>query len=288
MPNTDWKHLGKAIAAGLLALLLAGCAVSPKSASNAERSEALWQAQVEKLSATTATPGTPGTPKLWVVLAGLHDNSKAFEGDVVAMEQAVLRINPQANILSMNNPHIGGNLDRPFGTRDNLRRAVQTIGQKASAGDSVLIFITTHGHIDVLANAAGGVDYPLIRGADLRQMLLPLRDLHTGIIVSACHSGSLIPALRAPKRWVMTAAAAERSSFGCNFFGKQTFFVQALLRHADAQQNDLVAWYRSAHTTVLNMEQDAKLSPSSNPQLWVGPQMQALLQKQGLQAFFKP
>jgi hypothetical protein len=282
--RTHWHRLANTIFLGLMALTVAGCAVSPNSTSSAERSEALWQAQVEKVS----RDGTPGSPKLWVLLAGLHDNSKAFEGDVVAMEQAILRINPEARVLAMNNPHIGGDLNRPFGTRDNFARALRTIGQKAHAGDTVLVFITTHGHINVLGNAVGGVNYPLITGQDLRQMLQPMGDLHTGVIVSACHSGSLIPALRSPRRWVMTAAAYDRSSFGCNFWGKQTFFVQALLAHMDQQHHKLGDWFGAARRTVSDMERQAKLSPASNPQIWVGTEMQALLQKPGPSPFFKP
>jgi Peptidase C13 family len=284
MLTPHWTRHVRTLLFCLTALALVGCAVSPTSSSQAARSEALWQAQLDKVSRASAA----GTPDLWVVLAGLHDGSKAFEGDVVAMEQAIFRINPKARVLSLNNPHVGGDLNRPFGTRDNLARALRTIGQKAKAGDSVLVFLTTHGHINVLANAAGGVDYPLITGQDLRQMLLPLGDLHTGIIVSACHSGSLIPALRAPKRWVMTAAAYDRSSFGCNFWGKQTFFVQALLRHMEQQHMQLANWFGAARASVTAMEQEAKLSPPSNPQLWVGTESQALLKQAGPSSFLTP
>jgi hypothetical protein len=230
----------------------------------------------------------PRKPTLWLLAVGLHDNSKAFEGDVEGVEEAILRINPQAQVLALSNPHLGGDLKRPFGTRENLQRAVQAVASRVRAGDSILVFVSTHGHINRLAVSAGNNPYPDLTGNELQQLLMPLQPHATGIIVSACHSGSLIPALRAPNRWVMTAAAANRVSFGCNFFGKQTFYVQALLKHMDEAAQDLQRWATATGQTVQAMETAARVSPHSNPQLWVGSAMQQQLTGKGLGGFFKP
>lgn len=269
----------------VLVLVLTGCAISPRSASDWQRSEQLWS---EQLSQLPAQADSTRAPRLWVLAAGLHDNSKAFEGDVLAMQQAMARINPDAVLLTMNNPHAGGELKRPFGTRDNLRRALQTMGSRMRSGDTALVFISTHGHINRLAVAAGNQNQPDLTGQDLNQMLAPLLPHATGVIVSACHSGSLIPALRSPNRWVMTAAAADRNSFGCNFHGQQTFFVQALLKNFSEATQDLTAWSAATNKTVLSMEQAQRLSPHSNPQLWIGPGMQRVLAGNRLAQFFKP
>ncbi len=279
------RTLGTHVATLVLAVLLAGCAISPRSASDWQRSEQLWS---EQLNQVPAQADNTRAPRLWVLAAGLHDNSKAFEGDVLAMQEALSRLNPNAVVLTLNNPHAGGELKRPFGTPDNLRRALQTMGSRMRSGDTALVFISTHGHINRLAVAAGNQELPAMTGQDLNQMLAPLVPHATGVIVSACHSGSLIPALRSPNRWVMTAAAADRNSFGCNFHGKQTFFVQALLKNMDEADNDLPSWSAATNKTVLMMEQAQRLSPHSNPQLWIGPSMQQQLASNRLSRFFKP
>ncbi len=111
----------------LLGSLLVGCATAPEPGTLFQRSEALWG---EQLSKAPDSADSKRGPLLWVLLAGLHDNSKAFEGDVQAMQEALLRINPDAVFLTLNNPHLGGDQKRPLGTRDNLRRALQTMGSR--------------------------------------------------------------------------------------------------------------------------------------------------------------
>ncbi len=86
----------------------------------------------------------------------------------------------------------------------------------------------------------------------------------------------------------MTAAAADKNSFGCNFHGKQTFFVQALLKNVGDVATDVSSWSANTNKTVLAMEQAWRLAPHSNPQLWVGPGMQRLLAANRLSQFFTP
>ncbi len=273
------------VALVLLALALGGCAVSPRSAADWQRSEAHWS---EQLNAIPQPGDATRKPRLWVLAAGLNDQSKAFEGDVEGFTRAVKEVNPEAVVLAMNNPHMGGELKRPFGTRENLRRALQLMGERMNKGDSALVLLSTHGHVNVLAVGAGNEAYPLINGQELGQLLLPLKAHPTGIIVSACYSGSLINSLKEPNRWIMTAAAPNRNSFGCNFSSTQTFFVKALLDNMGSNPESLEAWFNGTRNSVHTMELAAKVPLSSNPQLWVGPRMEKSLAGYGLMPFFRP
>lgn len=279
------RRFGWGIVGVLWVLLSTGCAISPDMASHRERSEALWVEQTAGLP----TPGSLSRkPRLWVLAAGLNDQSKAFEGDVEGFTSAIKRINPNAVVLAMNNPHAGGELKRPFGTRENLQRALQTMGTHMAPGDTALVMLSTHGYINILANTAGQRDYPRITGEELNAMLAPLQAYPTGVIVSACYSGSLIPALKSPQRWIMTAAAADRNSFGCNFSSTRTFFVDALLQSLEKQPASVSAWHQMTEKTVRRMETAAGLTRPSNPPLWVGPQAQERFAKQNLRAFLVP
>ena len=75
--------------------------------------------------------------------------------------------------------------------------------------------------------------------------MLPLRDL-TGealadalrasgikwrvIVISACHSGAFIESLKDPYTMVITAAAPDRTSFGCSDDRDLTYFGEAFFR----------------------------------------------------------
>src|SRR5690606_27621912 len=68
-------------------------------------------------------------------------------------------------------------------------------------------------------------DWP---AADVRRFLAPLEPDRHIVILQACHSGSLIPALKHPNRILMAAARADRSSFGCDPAEDSTWFTKAL------------------------------------------------------------
>jgi hypothetical protein len=70
----------------------------------------------------------------------------------------------------------------------------------------------------------------------------------------------------------MTAAAADRVSYGCQFHGQQTYFIQALLQAQAAQ-------------IVLRGEELGRFTPSL-PQLWVGASVAPY--RQSLRAFWQP
>ena len=92
----------------------------------------------------------------------------------------------------------------------------------------------------------------------------------TAIVLSACFSGSSLPALRGPNRFILTAARRDRSSFGCSEDDKYPYFdgcmIQALPRAVGF--DDLAAAVRAC---VARREDDEGLRPRSEPQLWIGP-----------------
>jgi len=268
----------------LLALLaLTGCAVSPESPDGKALHEALWQAQQQ--SQAQALKRAPASGRLLVLAAGLSDETKAFPGDVLGTVEGVKSLRPDALVWSLWNAPFGEKPTAPFATRESLRRAVAEMREVARPGDRILVMLTSHGHQDLLSNVAANRHFPPIRGAELRELLMPLAEWDTGVVLSACHSGSLIPALRHPKRWIMTAAAADRSSYGCQFHGKQTYFVQGLLNTFAGPDMGLDAWYTATSQRIRAGEEAAKLTPSL-PQLWVGPAVQHY--RQSLSTFWRP
>ncbi len=252
----------------LIALMGQGaCATSPDSQDGKALQETLWQTQRERNENSLRT--APASGRLLVLVAGLSDESKAFAGDVLGTIDSIKSIRGDLLLWSMWNPALGEKSIAPFATRDSLRRAIGEMREIARPGDRILVMFTSHGGRDQLSNVAANKPFPAIRGAELRELLLPLADWETGVVISACYSGSLIPALRHPKRWIMTAAAADRSSWGCQFQSKQTYFIESLLSSLAGPNMGLDAWYTASIQKVRAAEVAAKLTPSL-PQMWVG------------------
>lgn len=251
----------------LLALGLSACAVTPDSPQGRDLHESLWQAQ--RLQNAQAQQTASRRPRLLVLAVGLSDETKAFPGDVTGVVSRVRALRPDALVWQMWNAPFGESVTAPFATRESLQRAVAEMRAAAEPGDRMLVLITSHGHRDLLSHVVANRRFPPLRGQDLKVLLQPLADWDTGVVISACYSGSLIPALKHPRRWIMTAAAADRSSYGCQFHGRQTYFVAALLQGLQGPEIGLDAWHASATLAVSRSEEADKLTPSL-PQMWVG------------------
>ncbi len=275
--------LSRGLAALLLAVL-AGCAVSPDSPEGRSQHDVLWQdAQRQRQALVAQQPASRS--RLLVLAVGLSDETKAFPGDVNGVVASVRSLRPDALVWQMWNPPFGEAVTAPFATRESLQAAVAEMRAAARPGDRILVMLTSHGHHNLLAHVAANRRLPPLQGQDLRELLLPLAEWDTGVIISACHSGSLIPALRHPRRWILTAAAADRVSYGCQFHGSQTYFIQALLQAQAGPEMGLDAWHAQAAQIVRRGEDLAKFTPSL-PQLWVGAAVAPY--RQSLRGFWQP
>ena len=87
------------------------------------------------------------------------------------------------------------------------------------------------------------------------------------VVISACYSGGFIPPLKDDKTLVMTAARADRVSFGCSEENDFTYFGRALFAEALNETDDLARAFELAKTRVAEREQADDFEPSE-PQLW--------------------
>lgn len=251
--------------------LLGACASSPDQPAAKQRSDALLQAQLAHARQALA-PGQP--PR--VVFAGfaLHSESKAFRGDVELAARLMRAVDPEAVLITLSNPALGHGADWPFATRENVAAAMQTIAGNARAADKVVLLFASHGAPQLLGVRAANRDFGHVTAADLQQWLVPLGAKPTLVIVSACYSGSFIPALRAGWRIVLTASAPDRNSFGCQFHSRNTFFIEELLAGDAVTARSLQQLMDDARQRVARREQALKLE-ASDPRSFVGEAAQA-------------
>src|SRR5918993_1399404 len=86
---------------------------------------------------------------------------------------------------------------------------------------------------------------------------------------SACNSGGFIEPLRDDNTLVITAAAPDRASFGCEAGRDFTYFGQAFFRDALARTRSFAIAFEIAKQIVAKQEAAEKLEHSM-PQMWVG------------------
>lgn len=159
-----------------------------------------------------------------------------------------------------------------------LAAALSRVGALADRSeDAVILYTTSHG------GAPEGLVYnDRLRGEGaispdrLAGMLdgLPNRL----VILSACYSGIFVPRLASDTSVVISAAAADRSSFGCDPGNEWTWFGDALINRALRKRQPLATAFGEAEVSVGTWEAAGKLEPSRpqisvgrNVQKWLGP-----------------
>lgn len=160
---------------------------------------------------------------------------------------------------------------RPMATRENLSRAARTLAERSGPEDLVFIYLTSHGSHDHQLV----LDQPRLQLADLAadelaSALAPLKDRDKIIVISACYSGGYIAPLKDQRTVIMTAARADRVSFGCSEEADFTYFGDALFAEALNQTDDLKQAFELARASVAERERREGFE-ASEPQLWAPP-----------------
>ena len=166
----------------------------------------------------------------------------------------------------------------PLASVTNLEIVLARLGRlMRPEKDTLILFVTTHGLENLLAVQFKPLPLNSLTPQRLAGMLDRAGIRNRVIIISACHSGSFIPALRTPTSLVMTAARADRASFGCDNSSDWTFFGNALFEHALRKTRSLVAAFAEASRIVAKWEKEEKFTPSL-PQIFVGDAMGPVLE----------
>ncbi|KTS94829.1 C13 family peptidase [Pseudomonas parafulva] len=160
---------------------------------------------------------------------------------------------------------------RPMATRQSITQAASTLAERSGPEDLLFIYLTSHGSQDHQLV----LDQPRLQLADisadeLADALAPLKNRDKVIVISACYSGGYIDALKDSRTLLMTAARADRVSFGCSEEADFTYFGDALFAQALNQTDDLKQAFELARTQVAERERNEGFE-ASEPQLWAPP-----------------
>ncbi|MBX9405363.1 peptidase C13 [Pseudomonas baetica] len=217
--------------------------------------------------ALAAIPASTPAVELYSLTLGGDGKQSVFlrESDYVA-NMLKTRFGAYGQIRLVN--HRDHLADRPMATRENLRRAAQTLAERSGPEDLLFIYLTSHG----TAEHELVLDQPRMELADLpadelAAVLAPLKNRDKIIVISACYSGGFIPALKDERTLIMTASRADRVSFGCSEEANFTYFGDALFAQALNQTDDLEHAFKLAKATVAEREL-ADNFEASEPQIW--------------------
>ncbi len=182
------------------------------------------------------------------------------------------------SVVLINNP--GTMLDTPFATVSNLRATLSEIGDIINPDeDVVMLYLSSHGTRDhKLSIEFPPLQLDALSPETLKQLLDDAGIKWRIIVVSACYSGGFIDPLKDDHTLIMTASAANRTSFGCGAESDATYFGDALFQHALRFEDSFVKAFEQAKKQIAERERSEKRE-ASNPQIFVGEQMGKKLPK---------
>ncbi|PPT53514.1 C13 family peptidase [Xanthomonas arboricola] len=291
-PNALLRRLSFLI---VIAALMAGChpdagaALPNQAAAGKDEVDPVDQAALAQ-ALNALQPQRPGVTDLYVVGFAGDASDDVFRNETLYLRQLFeQRFAARGRVVTLvNNPdNLGEQPYAPLATYDNLYDTLAAIGKRMDRKeDALLLFVTTHGTEDhTLYVQVDQNEEDFISPQDLRQALDDAGIGNRIIVLSACYSGGFIPALRSPDTLILTAARADRPSFGCGNTSNATYFGQAWLIDAMNRSDDPLAAFDMARTAITAREKQEGELPSL-PQQSLGKRIAPVLARwrAGLQA----
>jgi len=148
--------------------------------------------------------------------------------------------------------------------------AMVDLSTKAQGG--CLFYMTSHG-----APQGAQLDQGILQPGVLATMLdQSCGKRPTVVVISACYSGVYVRTLAKPNRMVLTAARPDRTSFGCGQDNKYSYFDDCFLSSMGGVR-DFAGLGGAVRECVRTREITEKVSPPSEPQLWIGGELRPML-----------
>lgn len=233
------------------------------------------------LALLAALPAQAGSYADWaaVVVSGdsySHDGKRTavFDNGRIAIAEALTKIGVQPqNIRQFSDRPRKYKTGNPaLSTPPNVQGGLAQLTRQTNSG--CLLYLTSHGD----DKGIGVGDYLMSPSGLAKVIDKSCHDRPAVVIVSACYSGVFVPRLKAANRIVLTAAAADRSSFGCGESDRFTFFDDCALQ-AFAKTHDFAAFGKHALACVAAREKKEGVDVPSNPQLVVGDKAENVIPK---------
>ena len=253
--------------ARLLVLAALACAAVSTAHGNPEgdtRPPYSLQAAVQRLA-----PQRPGTVDLYAVVIG-GDPQEVFRREAETVRDVLdERLGTARRSLSMVNDIT---MPDPEVTLNSISFVLRSVAKRMDPEEDVLLLhLTSHG----LRDGEFSLRHPAmplyaLTPLYLRSLLDEAGVRNRVVIVSSCFSGAFVGPLATGDTMVLTAASADRPSYGCSSDAKMTDFSRALYLKALSKTRSL----REAAVQTLDLvreDEKARGYTHSLPQLRSGP-----------------
>ncbi|MDX2217446.1 MAG: C13 family peptidase [Burkholderiales bacterium] len=176
----------------------------------------------------------------------------------------------------INSRHTHDNV--PLASVTSVRESLRAVADRMNKDEDILLlFLTSHGSADhkfYLNNWP--VKFQEFTPKVLRDMLDQSGIRHRVLIVSACYSGGFVEALKNDDTLILTAAAIDRTSFGCSNEADWTYFGKAYFEDALPRTHSFIGAFEAAKPEIEKRELAENHKPSA-PQIHIGANIRAKL-----------
>ena len=237
-----------------------------------DRPPAQVLAEHRRLDAALAglQPQRPGVVDAYVVAVAL-DSDPVFGREAREAGRVLTRRYGAAG-RSVTLAGSDGNADSTLamGSPANITAVLARVAELMDKQEDVLVLYTTsHGAPWGIVYNDGDQGFGAISPTRLWTTLSTLGIRNRLLLVSACFSGVFVPLLASDTTAILTAASADRTSFGCQADQDWTFFGDATINHALRKPQPFAAAAAEATGLIGSWEGQGQLTPSQ-PQLSVG------------------
>jgi Peptidase C13 family len=237
------------------------------------RSAAWYLAQHQRLGTAIATlqPQRTGVIDTYVVSIGLDSDAVFGREAGEAAKVLARRYGATGRTIFLAAGADDQNSGTPQGSPPNLATALAAVAAKMNLKEDVLIlFATTHGDPNSgLAYRDGNKGVGMIAPLRLATLLDDLGFERRMILLSACYAGVFLPLLTNENSVIVTAAASNRTSFGCAPGNDWTFFGDALINNGLRKPQPFNKAAEEA-TALITQWENSKQLVASRPQTFIG------------------
>jgi hypothetical protein len=236
-----------------------------------EIEDALVDQAARIAAAVAALPAHPGGAETVVLAVGGEGYQAIFGREARhAADVLAARSGGPALVLSNTPEQVETGL---LASRRTVPLALAALGRRARSGDTIVVYLASHGGEDAsISMEAPYLGFAPFNADDLASALATSGFKRRIIIISACFAASWIDRLASPTTIVIAAAAADRTSFGCDDSRELTVFGEAILGELNNPGLSLAAAFDRAQQRIAATEA-AEAVEASLPEARVGADM---------------
>ena len=243
------------------------------------RSAKYQLAEHRRLSAALARlmPGHKGVVEAFVLSVGL-DSDPVFGREAREAGRVLTRrYAATGHNLVLAGTDGSGPSALPMGSPANIAAALARMAELMEPEDVLVLYTTSHGAPYGVVYNDGDAGFGVLGPSKLAGLLGELGIRNRLLLISACYSGVFVPTLVTDSTAIVTAAASDRTSFGCQADNDWTFFGDALVNRALRKPQGLAKAAAEATMSVADWEAQARLQPSL-PQSYIGTKAEGWLE----------